>query len=194
MNRQTVYSHIDSEREYQNHTSLIWNHKGQPDLAAEILLMEEYLLEMRNNWRKNSDNSLALDCLRKLLGIGVRCYENYGANANPRVFQKSIEERAPITVELKEIEPVKVEEHVEDAEETKPPVPRFFYQINVANLDYIRAALLRTKFGSEYCTFGSSKNSIIVFSTEEQVEKLIGTLPWVTDYHRYVNDQVVSSI
>lgn len=74
--RENVYKCIDGEREYQN--KLNWNHKDHPSLEAEILLMEEYLLKARQQWTNSDDDTLALDIIRKITGMGVRCLENHG--------------------------------------------------------------------------------------------------------------------
>lgn len=76
--RWSVYAALDSERAYQDATSARWQHLGAPSLEAEMLLLEEYLAEARNQWRTQKGNAEALNSLRKLGGVLVRCFETYG--------------------------------------------------------------------------------------------------------------------
>lgn len=75
---QEVFEHIQEEREYQNQNRKKWNHQGNPSIEAELLMMEEYLSQARSKWTSCSNNAAALDSLRKVVGIGFRCFENYG--------------------------------------------------------------------------------------------------------------------
>jgi len=81
--REHVFDCITSEREYQDKTVQKWNHKGHPPIAAELLMMEEYLLKARTAWCNTRDDAETLDVLRKIAGIAVRCLENYGAVPRP---------------------------------------------------------------------------------------------------------------
>ncbi len=77
--RSDVYKVIDGERDYQNKLNPEWCHKGKPTIEAELLLMEEYLKKAREAWvSKYGDPSAGLDEMRKVAGISVRCFENYG--------------------------------------------------------------------------------------------------------------------
>ena len=76
--REEVYKALDSEREYQSNTAKKWNHQGNPSIAAELLMMEHYLQIAREKWAGTSDNKEVLDIMRKISGITVRCFENYG--------------------------------------------------------------------------------------------------------------------
>lgn len=79
MDRSQVYQVIDGERDYQESISSKMNHKGHPALAAELLMMEEYLKEARSNWvNAHGDSQPCLNMLRKVVGLGVRCFEHYG--------------------------------------------------------------------------------------------------------------------
>ena len=80
MERSEVYKIIDTERTYQDRDLLDknWNHKGNPSVEAELLIMEEYMSKARTAWCNCSDNSEVLDVLRKVAGVAVRCFENHG--------------------------------------------------------------------------------------------------------------------
>lgn len=77
MNREKVYSVIDGERDYQDEQAAKWDHKGIPSVAAELLMMEEYMAKARTMWVNSTNDQAALDMLRKVVGIGVRCFENH---------------------------------------------------------------------------------------------------------------------
>ncbi len=78
--RDKVYEAIDSERDYHDKDSILnhWNHKKKPSVEAELLTMQEYLIKARSAWQTNSGNHEVLDVLRKVVGVGVRCFENHG--------------------------------------------------------------------------------------------------------------------
>jgi len=80
MERQDVYKIIDAERDYQDSLQK-WNHEGHPPVAAEILLMEEYLQQAKKAWVTNSapGEKPALAKLRSVIALGIRCMENHGA-------------------------------------------------------------------------------------------------------------------
>jgi len=69
---------IESELRYQEQTAGKWAHKNNPSLEKEMLLMEEYLSKARSTWTTNSNPMCTLDMLRKVVGIGVRCFHNHG--------------------------------------------------------------------------------------------------------------------
>lgn len=75
-----VFDVIKTERAYQEKDKLDkdWNHKGKPSVEAELLMMEEYLLKARTAWTTSPDKLQVLDVLRKVVGIGFRCFENHG--------------------------------------------------------------------------------------------------------------------
>ncbi len=80
--REEVYKLIDGERDYQNAISTNMNHQGFPTVEAEILMMEQYLMNARTLWVNTHGNSgPALDMMRKVAGISVRCFENHGCPA-----------------------------------------------------------------------------------------------------------------
>ena len=75
MNPQEIFEVIKTERVYQ---AKKWNHKGTPSVEGEILLMEEYLSKVRTVWSATSDKTQVLDMMRKVVGVGIRCFENHG--------------------------------------------------------------------------------------------------------------------
>lgn len=78
MNRERVYKVIDGERNYQESQNKKWDHQGKITVEAEILMMEEYIKKLREAWVNNYGPDQALDVMRKVVGIGVRCFENHG--------------------------------------------------------------------------------------------------------------------
>ena len=77
--RELVYQKINGERDYQDSISGSMIHKGKPTIAAEIMMLEHYLLEARNKWVTSyGNNEPSLDIIRKIAGISVRCLENHG--------------------------------------------------------------------------------------------------------------------
>ena len=89
--RQEVYAAIDSERDYQDQVWASNNpanpqppREGEParalSIGEDILLMEEYLTRARAQWTKEARPEWgALDIIRKVAGIAVRCMETNGA-------------------------------------------------------------------------------------------------------------------
>lgn len=86
--RNEVYAAIDTERDYQDR---VWaennpvnpTHPTDPrplSIGEDILLMEEYLSRARTKWTGALRPELeALDIVRKVAGIAVRCMEAHGA-------------------------------------------------------------------------------------------------------------------
>ena len=77
--RERVYQAIDGERNYQEeHVPLDGRILSVGD---EILLLESYLQKARDAWTTDFDNPelTALEMLRKVAGVAVRCLEHHGA-------------------------------------------------------------------------------------------------------------------
>lgn len=70
MTRPEVYERIDGERSYQNEKWPPDNH----DVGSWIALMEDYLHEAK----RAVNNDEALDSLRKVVTLGVACFEQHG--------------------------------------------------------------------------------------------------------------------
>lgn len=79
MTRKEVYSLIDEEREYQD--TIVGNKYNQSlhPVAAEILMMEDYISRARKMWTDSKGDEAALDHIRKVAGLAVRCIEHHGA-------------------------------------------------------------------------------------------------------------------
>ena len=75
-----IFQAIITERAYQKRDLVDkgWRHKGTPSVEAEILLIEEYTQKLRTAWVIGKGNEQALDVMRKIAGIIVRCGENHG--------------------------------------------------------------------------------------------------------------------
>ncbi len=74
--RQEVYVAVDGERDYQE----VLN----PDtlsIGDEILLLEEYAERARYEWSIDfgEPETEALNMIRKIAGIAIRCMEHHGA-------------------------------------------------------------------------------------------------------------------
>lgn len=75
--RKEVYDAIDSERDYQERR---WGTAGRShEIASWITYMQDYLNEARNLASRNSPETIALDTIRKVVALGVRCMEEHGA-------------------------------------------------------------------------------------------------------------------
>jgi hypothetical protein len=79
--RAEVYRAIDSERNY--HDSVVKNKYGNDaeghPVAAEILMIEEYAARARKEWTDQKGDEAALNMIRKVAGLCVRCMEHHGA-------------------------------------------------------------------------------------------------------------------
>jgi len=90
--RSEVYAAIDSERDYQDR---VWaeNNPANPthptdprplSIGEDILLIEEYARRARAKWTGELRPEIgALDIIRKIAGIAVRCMETHGAPKRP---------------------------------------------------------------------------------------------------------------
>jgi hypothetical protein len=77
--RQRIYKILDGERDYQDErwgTDPNRNH----EIASWILYMEDYLKEAKTIASRNEDETLALDALRKVVALGVKCFEVHGVS------------------------------------------------------------------------------------------------------------------
>jgi hypothetical protein len=71
-----VYKIVDEERDYQNSINF---RENCPTIAAEIIMMEDYLHKARTMWAPTNEGStLSLHHLRVVVAMGIRCFENYG--------------------------------------------------------------------------------------------------------------------
>lgn len=75
-----VQDEIYEELKYQNNLSQSsgFSHKNKPSVAEEILMMQEYLDKARTEWTHNQGDTEALDVLRKVTAMGLRCLATHG--------------------------------------------------------------------------------------------------------------------
>jgi hypothetical protein len=73
VDRKEVIHLLLRERSYQE---LVWPHKHS--VGEELLLMEEYIQSARKAWVTERGDECALDILRKVTAMGIRCMENNG--------------------------------------------------------------------------------------------------------------------
>jgi hypothetical protein len=73
MDRQDVYKIIDNEREFQDTK---WRHRPALPVADELLIMHSYFNRAMFAYIGVMGETLALDKIRKVVAIGIRCLEN----------------------------------------------------------------------------------------------------------------------
>jgi len=81
MNRKEVYRVVDEERDFQDSYVKVKGYKGntQPEsVTAEMVIMKTYLDKAFTEWTHNKGDAKSLIELRKVVTIGVRCFENHG--------------------------------------------------------------------------------------------------------------------
>lgn len=89
MERKDVYVVLDGERDYQDSR---WNAdttvtEGKHSVAEFALFMDDYLREARTQLSRNGEpeaSQMALDTLRKVVGMGIACFEQHGVPARYR--------------------------------------------------------------------------------------------------------------
>jgi hypothetical protein len=82
--RQEVYAAIDSERSYQDRR---WNSSttasaGLHSVSEFVLFMDDYLREAKTQLSRHGEpqaSLMALETLRKIVGMGVACMEQHGS-------------------------------------------------------------------------------------------------------------------
>lgn len=73
--RLKVYEAIDSERDYQQKK---WGgHKHE--VGAYLTMIRKYSEKADTAWTDNAGDEAALEMIRKIAGIAVRCMEDHGA-------------------------------------------------------------------------------------------------------------------
>ncbi len=78
MNTETERA-IVSELAYQSRCADAWDNANKPSVGEELLLIEEYLAKTRTAFTHNHGNDAALDSLRKVTAMCIRCLNNHGA-------------------------------------------------------------------------------------------------------------------
>jgi hypothetical protein len=79
MERTEVYRRVDGERDYQD--SFITGKKFEDKIhsvEAEILMMSSYIRKAEDAWTNNKGEEAALDVVRKIAGLAIRCLEHHG--------------------------------------------------------------------------------------------------------------------
>jgi hypothetical protein len=80
--RNEVYAAVDSEREYQEYVvepSLADQGLNEHSVPGELVLMKVYLDKAMSAAASRPSKETALDFVRKIVGVGVRCMEKHGA-------------------------------------------------------------------------------------------------------------------
>ena len=78
MDRKEVYGLINNERDYQDRK---WKDREKVSISTEILIMQEHLNKAKKNYISFGFNGrLALDQIRKIVAVGVRCLETHGGD------------------------------------------------------------------------------------------------------------------
>lgn len=79
MIRSDVYKAIDSERDYQDNK---WGEQvdRSHEVESYVLYMEHYLHKVREELSTKSGVSEGLEQLRKVVALGIACFEVHGVN------------------------------------------------------------------------------------------------------------------
>ena len=78
MKRPEIYSVLDEEREYQEKR---WNkdpNRKTHEIESWMTYMEHYLNEAKKDATLNDDAAVALINLRKVVALGIACFEIHG--------------------------------------------------------------------------------------------------------------------
>ena len=81
MNRIDVYKVVDKERDFQDTYIKVKGYKKDTineSVTAEMVMMKTYLDKAFIEWTHNKGDVNSLNELRKVVAIGVRCFENNG--------------------------------------------------------------------------------------------------------------------
>lgn len=79
MKRNQVYALIDGERAYQDNLPSSRTDGRSHTVGDYIVMLEYYLGRAREQWCMNSGDAMALDEIRKVGAIAVKCMEEWGA-------------------------------------------------------------------------------------------------------------------
>jgi len=78
VNRKDVYNLIDGEREHQDRRE---QSPGQRTAGEEILLLNAYVHSAAMAWTQYIGDDMALEEVRKIAALCVRCMENHETKA-----------------------------------------------------------------------------------------------------------------
>lgn len=81
LSRKDVFSIVDEERIFQDKMRPSTHHEGNASVPAHLLLMQEYLQRAITSWTNYRGMAVveALDEIRKVAALAVRCMEQNGA-------------------------------------------------------------------------------------------------------------------
>lgn len=77
-NRLEVYAAIDAERDYQNSLGPDRTDGNQHTVGDYLIMLDRYVRKAQDEWTDRAGNTSALDQIRKIAGIAVRCMEEHG--------------------------------------------------------------------------------------------------------------------
>lgn len=77
MKREDVYKLIDSERDYQNSLGASRTDGSKKTVGDYLTMMNAYLQKAVEDWTFNPGCEKALDEIRKIAAITVRCMEEH---------------------------------------------------------------------------------------------------------------------
>jgi len=79
MKRKDVYKLIDGERDYQDQLPPNRTSGGDHTVGDYLVMLNSYLHEANHAWTMNAGDIPALDNIRKIGAIAIRCMEDHGA-------------------------------------------------------------------------------------------------------------------
>ena len=79
LTREQVYERIDVERQYQDHLPSNRTDGSDKQVGSYLTMMRHYMTKAEEAWTMNRGDSAALDNVRKIAAIAVRCMEEHGA-------------------------------------------------------------------------------------------------------------------
>ena len=83
LSREDVYKLIDGEREYQSKLGPDRTDGSDKTVGDYLTMLRSYLRKAENAWTDNAGCEPALDQIRKVAAIAVRCMEDHGAPERP---------------------------------------------------------------------------------------------------------------
>ena len=93
MKQRDVFRLISEERDYQDSLGSDRTDGHQHSVGEELVLLEVYLRRAFDAWADNPGDQQALDQVRKIAAIAVRCMENHGGRpVSSESFEELLEE------------------------------------------------------------------------------------------------------
>jgi hypothetical protein len=77
MERENVYKLIDGERDFQNNLGPERTDGHTPSVGDELALLTVYLQKAMWGYSETAGDRVALDTIRKIAAVCVRCMENH---------------------------------------------------------------------------------------------------------------------